>query len=48
MLHSKKFSASSISPIETSSKSILNSSINSFEISMSFLLILEMVFFNGV
>ena len=41
MLHSKNFSISSISPIETFSRSILNSFINSLEISISFLLILE-------
>ena len=45
MLHSKRSSMLSISLIEMFSKSILCSSINSFEISMSFLLILEIFFF---
>ena len=41
MLRSKKFSILSISPIEIFSKSMLNSSIDSSEISISFYLILE-------
>ena len=48
MLHSNKSSMLSISLIEIFSKSILCSSINSFEILISCLLILEMFFFNGI